>query len=380
MPLLLGAKLQAQNLNKAFGKAAVATSVQSNDQAHYAARFATDGDQRTRWFSISTNDQSLTVDLGSVQAIDRIRISWELNYARDLDLQVSSDGIAYTSLKAVSGNVPETRDNLLVNEYAKLGGRGRFVRVACLTQATGQGFAINELEVFGFSNTTPNLALNKLVRATNTDLSNTGFLFRPGFAVDGNSQTRWSTLRSTNQSLVVDLGQAVPFTTIYLNWQAAYGVAFQLQTSIDSTTWTTLATYTNNQAYYNEVRAAATGRYVRMLGQQGGQNGGGFSIYELAVYNTPMTMQADSVLAGISVYPNPTAGPATLAWDANSSGTASWTLHNSLGQVVYTELLASHTGHNTQAMDLRAYAAGIYFLTLEADGQVLGRTRVQKVD
>ena len=383
--LFASTRLAAQNLNLAFGKVAFATSILDNNQAKYGASFVTDGVHSTRWQSMAADDQLLTVDLGLVQAVDRIRINWEGFYALNFDLQVSSDGVTYTTLKTITNNVPDKRDNLLVNESANLGGRGRFVRVRCLTQNTALGFlgfAINELEVFSFTNTTPNLALNKPVRATDANLSNTGYLYQPSFAVDGNLQTRWSTLKGTDQSFVVDLGQVVPFTTIFLNWESAYGVAFQLQTSTDSTAWTTLATYTNNQAWYNEVGVAASGRYVRMLGQQGGQSGGGFSIYELAVYNAPMPLavRAGRAPASISLYPNPTASQATLEWNANSSATTSWTLYNSLGQVVYTELLASRTGHNTQALNLRAYAAGIYFLTLEADGQVLGRARVQKVD
>ncbi|AMR25781.1 hypothetical protein A0257_00865 [Hymenobacter psoromatis] len=380
--LLTTGKLLAQNLNLAFGKSAIATSVVNNDQSHYAAGYATDGNYRTHWVSTATDDQSLTVDLGSVQTIDRIRLSWEVDYARDFNLEVSSDGITYAVVKNITANVPDKRDNLVVNEYGQLGARGRYVRLHCLTQANGNGFAVDELEVFGFTNTTPNLALGKPVRATDADLSGSGYLFQPAFAVDGNSQTRWSTLKTTYQSFVVDLGQAVPFTTLFLNWESAYGVAFQLQTSTDSTTWTTRATYTNNQAYYNEVGVAATGRYVRMLGQQGGQNGGGFSIYELAVYNSPppLAARAGRARASISLYPNPTASRATLEWDAGTASLARWTLLNSLGQVVGTGQLAARTGHNTQALDLRAYAAGSYLLTLEAAGQMLGRARVQKIE
>ncbi len=380
--LLATGKLWAQNLNQAFGKAAIATSVLNNDQANYAASFATDGDHRTRWISMATPDQSLIVNLGAVQAVDRIRINWDTNYARDLELLVSDDGITYTSLKTVSSNDPPKRDNQFVNEYGQLGGRGRFVRIRCLTQAASLSFGIAELEVFGFSYATTNLALGKRVRATDTDLSGTGFLFQPAFGVDGNPQTRWSTLKPTNQAFVVDLGSAMSFNTIYINWEAANAVAFQLQTSTDSIAWTTLATYTTNYAYYTEVRVAAAGRYVRMLGQQGGQNGGGFSFYELGVYNssTPLAVRAGSALASISVYPNPTASQATLDWDASAPGPAHWTLLNSLGQVVHSEVLSARTGHNSHTIDLRGYAAGSYLLTLEAAGQVLGRSRVQKAE
>lgn len=371
--------LQAQNLNLAFGKPATATSVQNNNQAAYAARFATDGNNNTTWLSAAEGDQALTLDLGSVQSIDRVRISWNTEYARNLDLQVSDDGSVYTTVKSVTGNVPDQRDNLLINEYGQLGSHGRYLRLRCLAQATTHGFAVSELEVFTFSNVTPNLALARPAKATSSDLSLTNFLFQPSLAVDGNPQTRWSTLASSNQALVVDLGEVKQFTNIYLSWEQAYGVAFQLQVSSDSSTWATVATYTNNQARYNEVAVSTPGRYVRMLGQRGGQSGGGFSIYELAVYNSP-ALRAASAPVTISLYPNPTAGQATLEWEASAAGSARYTLFNSLGQVVRTDLLGAQAGHNSQALDLSALAAGSYLLALEANGQVLGRARVQKTD
>ncbi|MGI4972359.1 MAG: discoidin domain-containing protein [Janthinobacterium lividum] len=354
--------------------------MQQTSQAIYAAQFATDGDHRTAWVSTATDNQALVVDLGSVQTIDRVRLNWGSYYARDLDVQVSSDGVTYTSVKAVTGNVPENHDNSFVNEYGQLAGQGRFVRVQCLTQSTPNGFSIKEIEVFSFTNTTPNLALAKPVKATDTDLSGTGFLFQPSFAVDGDPQTRWSTLRDTNQALVIDLGEIKQFTNVYIKWEMAYGVAFQLQVSADSTTWTTLATYTNNRNVYSEIGVAATGRYVRMLGQQGGRPGGGFSIYEMAVYNSPipLAMRPDTARASISFYPNPTPNQATLEWNASAAGAAHYTLLNNLGQVVYTEQLSARPGHNKQALDLRPFAPGSYLLTLEADGQVLGSARVQK--
>nr|GFD33381.1 hypothetical protein [Tanacetum cinerariifolium] len=59
----------AQNI--ALGKAALASS------AVQAASRAFDGDMGTRWESASSDAQYLIVDLGSVQSIDRIRLSWE---------------------------------------------------------------------------------------------------------------------------------------------------------------------------------------------------------------------------------------------------------------------------------------------------------------
>ena len=87
--LLLGSSaLRAQDLNLAKGKAATESSRESID---FAGSKATDGDYTTRWSSEFTDNQSLVVDLGTAQTVDRIRISWEAAYGKAFDLQVSTD-------------------------------------------------------------------------------------------------------------------------------------------------------------------------------------------------------------------------------------------------------------------------------------------------
>ena len=58
-------------------------------------------------------------------------------------------------------------------------------------------------------------------------------------ATDGNTGTRWSSAFSDPQWLQVDLGQTYNINHVTLNWEAAYGRAYQIQTSTDGTTWTT---------------------------------------------------------------------------------------------------------------------------------------------
>lgn len=456
--------LLAQNLNLALGKTAIASSLENGS---FPASSVTDGNHNTRWSSAFADPQNIVVDLGSTQVIDRIRLSWEAAYGRDFKLQVSDDGVNYTTVRDVVGNAPENRNGQLVNEYTNLAARGQYVRMLGTARATQYGFSIFEFEVFSFSSTVVSLGTGRPAQASNTQAN-----FTPDKAFDGDANTRWSTLNTTNQELVVDLGGMATISRIYLNWEAAYGVNFQLQASNDGSIWTTFATFTNNQVYYNELGVFTTGRYIRMFGQNGGQNAGGFSIYELnifgtvaplpvsltsftavpqgkavavdwttatelnnagfevqrsangldfntlakvdgagnsqlantyhyldaaplatlayyrlqqidfdgkAVYSPVVAVQAAGrALATLSVYPNPTAERATLEWDALAASPVQWHLTNSLGQLVHTETLAAQAGHNAQAIDLQPYAAGSYVLTVEAAGQVLGRTRVQK--
>ncbi|MFD1501578.1 ThuA domain-containing protein, partial [Streptosporangium lutulentum] len=59
-------------------------------------------------------------------------------------------------------------------------------------------------------------------------------------AVDGNATTRWSSLYADPQWIRVDLGASYTLNRVRLNWEAAFGRAYQIQTSPDGSAWTTV--------------------------------------------------------------------------------------------------------------------------------------------
>ena len=78
---------------------------------------------------------------------------------------------------------------------------------------------------------TSNIAQGKTATASSTENGS----FPAANAVDGNTGTRWSSAFSDPQWLEVDLGSSQSICQVTLNWEAAYGKAFQIQTS-DRTT------------------------------------------------------------------------------------------------------------------------------------------------
>nr|MDT0662520.1 DUF1996 domain-containing protein [Micromonospora sp. DSM 115978] len=86
-----------------------------------------------------------------------------------------------------------------------------------------------------------------------------------GAAVDGNGGTRWSSAFSDPQWLRVDLGSPTTINRIALNWEGAYASAFQIQTSTDATTWTTIHTTTAGTGGNQSLTVTGNGRYVRLL-------------------------------------------------------------------------------------------------------------------
>jgi fibronectin type 3 domain-containing protein len=104
-------------------------------------------------------------------------------------------------------------------------------------------------------------------------------------AVDGNLTTRWSSAFSDPQWLEVDLGATHTISKVVLYWEAAYAKAFQIQTSTDGTTWTTIYSTTTGTGGTQTLSVTGSGRYVRMYGTVRA-TGYGYSLFEFQVFGT----------------------------------------------------------------------------------------------
>jgi hypothetical protein len=104
-------------------------------------------------------------------------------------------------------------------------------------------------------------------------------------ATDGNLTTRWSSAFSDPQWLQVDLGATHTISQVTIYWETAYATAFQLQTSNDGTTWTTIYSTTTGTGGTQTIPVSGSGRYVRMYGTARATQYG-YSIYEFQVYGT----------------------------------------------------------------------------------------------
>ena len=105
-------------------------------------------------------------------------------------------------------------------------------------------------------------------------------------AVDGNKDTRWSSNFADNAWIAVDLGKTYAVSKVVLNWEAAYGESYKIQTSTDGKNWTTAKDVTGKNGgidtiTFNTVNA----RYVRMQGVKRGLPYG-YSLWEMEVYAT----------------------------------------------------------------------------------------------
>jgi cytochrome c len=102
-------------------------------------------------------------------------------------------------------------------------------------------------------------------------------------AVDGDSDTRWSSAFADPQWIAVDLGGSHVVSRVRLNWERAYGRAYQIQVSTDGNMWTTVYNTTSGNGGVDDLTVIAIGRYVRVSGTQRGTVWG-YSLWDFEVY------------------------------------------------------------------------------------------------
>ncbi|GAA3249434.1 discoidin domain-containing protein [Dactylosporangium siamense] len=194
-----------------------------------------------------------------------------------------SDGEVTTPVATVGGGTTTFTDTGLQN------GKLYFYFVDAVN-AVGGSPNSNEVSVTPMAGGTPSGTpsnppglLSQGHPATASSVENGGLV--AANAVDGSTATRWSSAFSDPQWLRVDLGASHPINRVVLNWQNAYGKAFEVQTSLDGTNWTTVYSTTTGAGGVQSLAVTGTGRYVRMYGTQRGTQYG-YSLLEFQVYGT----------------------------------------------------------------------------------------------
>ncbi|MDX6257756.1 MAG: hypothetical protein QOJ11_4090 [Frankiales bacterium] len=258
------------------GKQATASSQESGT---FPASAAVDGDAATRWASAFTDNQWLTVDLGASATVGSVTLNWEAAYAKAFQVQTSNDNSSWTTIYSTTAGTGGV-------QTLNVSGTGRYVRVFGTVRATAYGFSLFELRVNGYwtaqACSTGNAALGR--PATASSVENAAY-YPASAAVDGSGTSRWSSAATDGQWLQVDLGSQQALCMVSLSWEAAYGTAFQLQTSLDATNWSTVYSTTTGSGGLQNLPVAGNARYLRMYGSARA-TGYGFSLYELQVHTS----------------------------------------------------------------------------------------------
>ncbi|WP_394833010.1 beta-1,3-glucanase family protein [Pendulispora rubella] len=128
---------------------------------------------------------------------------------------------------------------------------------------------------------TVNAALNRTTTASSVESG----AFPANAATDGNTGTRWSSAFGDPQWIQVDLGSVQAICGVRLQWEAAYGKAYQIQISNDANTWSNIYSTTNSPGGTENLTVSGSGRYLRVLGTQRATQWG-YSLWELQVFTT----------------------------------------------------------------------------------------------
>jgi cytochrome c len=253
----------------------VVHDVQASSELTFSleASDAADGDPLTRWSSEFSDAQFIQVDLGQDTAFDRIVLHWELARAAEYEIQVSSDGETWSTLRrvAASGDVDDLSD---------LVGSARYVRMQGVTRATPWGYSLFEFEVYRAG---INLAAGRPMMASSTER----MVFPAAFAVDGDPSTRWNSQFADEQWLAVDLGSTAALDRVVLKWDAGFAADYELLVSDDASSWRTIRNVTDADGGVDELTdLTAGGRYVGLLLHRRGTPWG-FALWEFEAYGSP---------------------------------------------------------------------------------------------
>ncbi|MEU9414865.1 discoidin domain-containing protein [Streptomyces sp. NPDC048272] len=104
-------------------------------------------------------------------------------------------------------------------------------------------------------------------------------------AVDGDTNTRWSSQFADPQWIQVDLGAPAQISQVVLRWEAAYAKAYRVDLSTDGTNWSTAYSTGASAGGVQTHDVTGTARYVRVYGTQRA-TGYGYSLWEFQVYGT----------------------------------------------------------------------------------------------
>ncbi|MEU4404561.1 discoidin domain-containing protein [Streptosporangium sp. NPDC023963] len=129
-----------------------------------------------------------------------------------------------------------------------------------------------------------NVALGKPTTASSYQPTGDGGPFTANRATDGSFTSRWASEWADPQWIQVDLGATTAIRHVQLGWEGAYGRAYQIQTSANGSTWTTVHSTTTGDGGFDSVDLNASARYVRVnLTQRG--TAYGYSLWEFGVYS-----------------------------------------------------------------------------------------------
>ena len=117
------------------------TEQSGSESDSMAADKAVDEDTGTRWSSNFDDNAWMSINLGKIYEINKVIITWENAYGKDYDIQVSTDGKNWTTVKQLR-NQDGGEDVITFNAV-----KAKYVKMQGITRAIGYGYSIWDFQV-----------------------------------------------------------------------------------------------------------------------------------------------------------------------------------------------------------------------------------------
>ena len=301
----------------------------SSSKENHVITMAFDGDESTYFKTEDLDDEWISMFTSSNQHLASMEIIWGENYASAYDVLVSKDGKEYELLTSISNGDGGS-------DIVELGGVYPYVKIV-MKEGVGDCFEIKEITF----KTSDSLALNKEVEVSSTSTNDPGNVKEN--AVDGNTATRWSSLRNEDDNwIIVDLGQYAKINALTIQWEAACSDDYEIQVSNDKNNWVSveegLATEDDLLDEYN-FDEPVYGRYVKIYSHKSTQLKYGISIYEISVYGS---YEEEDIAANKNVFSS-TIKDLNLPTNAvDNKANTSWISTGVDDQWIYVELKGTY--------------------------------------
>ncbi len=230
-----------------------------------------------------------------------------------------------------------------------------------------------------------NAALNQLPRAS----SSYSQAYKPGYAFDGSTSTKWQSATSGTHWISIDLGRQFYINQVVVKHAEAGGESanyntrdYKIQVSDDNVNWTDYWTITGNTAATNVSNMSASARYVRLYITQGTQTGydGLARIYDFEVYGICERNLTEGKTATANAYDFPNGEPDkavdnnySFKWQDTSGSGPHWLVVDLGAMYSIDRWVVANAGqggessvYNTKNYRLHVSSDGVTFTDIDA--------------
>ena len=167
---------------------------------------------------------------------------------------------------------------------------------------------------------------------------------------------------------IIDFSAKALTASVEIKWSTASelnNASFTIEKSIDGQTWSSIGT----------INGAKTSKVVNNYGLVDFKPVAGFQFYRLKQTDVDGTIAFSKAVAlnfsktsifNVTLYPNPAQDALNIQTDNNATGEVNIQIMNSMGEMVYTQVLNAGL---LQTIDIASLMPGIYFVSLVSDGE-----------